>query len=85
MISDVNDLPFGQYVSFEELGLSQDFQQHFSLLLTPEHQLLVLTKSEMHLSHLQFDLRRRLLRISSKEADAFVAIHELEVLSLIHI
>ena len=79
MISDVNDLPFGQYLNFEELGLPQDFQQYFSLLLTPEHQLLVLTCSEMHLSHLQFDLRRRLQRCATNAADAFAAIHELEV------
>ena len=79
MITDVKDLPQGQYLSFESMGLPMAFQNQFALLLTLEHQLLVLSESESHLSHLQFELRRRLMQLRSLDEVAFLGLHELEV------
>ncbi len=79
MIRDIKDLPQGQYLSFESIALPHHFQEHFALLLTLEGQLLMLTQSQAHRTHLQFDLRRRLMALDKAHAWAFSGIHELEV------
>ena len=79
MITDVKDLPHGQYLPFERMGLPLSFQDQFALFLTPDHQLLVLSESQAHLSHLQFELRRRLMSLHAEDSMAFLGIHELEV------
>ncbi len=79
MISDIKDLPIGHYQNFASMDLPEVFQMHFALLMTPEGQLLMLTSPMAHLSHLQFELRRRLQRRALDELMPLGAIHELEV------
>jgi type II secretory ATPase GspE/PulE/Tfp pilus assembly ATPase PilB-like protein len=79
MISDIKDLPQAQYLSFESVDLPHQFQEHFALMLTLEGQLLLLTQSQAHRTHLQFDLRRRLMALEQTDRWAYSGIHELEV------
>jgi len=88
MISDIKDLPIGHYRSFQSMGLPGVFQQHFALLMTPEFQILVLSSPQAHLTHQQFDLRRRLEMDTLEVLTSRGGIHELvvsqEILQSVH-
>ena len=81
-VSEVKDVPHGQYLSFEDADLPGGLKEHFAVIKTFERQASVLVV-ETHLgSHAQFELRRRLLSLGF--VDLKVRVASLEMVQSVH-
>ena len=82
MISEVKDVPHGEYLSMEGQGVPSVFKEHFAVIKTLEHAATVLVGEVQWGSHAQFELRRRLLALGL--VDLRVTLASQEIIKSVH-
>ncbi len=82
IISEVKDVPHGEYLSMQGQGLASVFKEHFAVIKTLEHAATVLVDEVQWGSHAQFELRRRLLALGL--VDLRVSVASQEIIKSVH-
>jgi type II secretory ATPase GspE/PulE/Tfp pilus assembly ATPase PilB-like protein len=99
LITNVTEVPLGQYLSFDELQLPKAFEKHFALLMTEcaretdVMDVVVLVEELHYASHLYFDLMERLLSSNAHQVLGSTAlqseregsIHRLRVVQVLRV